>query len=197
MSHSQHVHPFTAPSCRISRLKSAHMHACWQYLDGPILSVVCSSIEVLSHALAKWRKITLMISHWAFTGCFPSDGVANMVLKGLITSSEICVTSNSWRVALFCVLAGAKNIPSTWCSVCVCVCVCVCACVKLQALVYDLLPSTTAVFSYAIGHRKLSANKHFFCWCSKSSKFVTNNSNYFRRLFHIRCLFYNWLILLK
>ena len=33
--------------------------------------------------------------------------------------------------------------------------------VKLQALVYNILPSTTAVFSYAIGSRKLSANKQF------------------------------------
>ena len=33
--------------------------------------------------------------------------------------------------------------------------------VKLQALVYDILPSTTAVFSYAIGSRKLSANEQF------------------------------------
>ena len=31
----------------------------------------------------------------------------------------------------------------------------------LQALVYDFLPSTTAVFSYAIGSRKLSANEYF------------------------------------
>ena len=31
-----------------------------------------------------------------------------------------------------------------------------------QALVYDILPSTTAVFSYAIGSRKLSANEQFF-----------------------------------
>ena len=38
----------------------------------------------------------------------------------------------------------------------------VCACVKLQAPVYDILPSTTAVFSYAIGSRKLSANEQFF-----------------------------------
>ena len=58
---------------------------------------------------------------------------------------------------------------------CVCVCVCVCfiawqpsfqiSCMhiatKLQALVYDILPSTTAVFSYAIGSRKLSANEQF------------------------------------
>ena len=33
---------------------------------------------------------------------------------------------------------------------------------KLQALVDDIFPSTTAVFSYAIGSRKLSANEQFF-----------------------------------
>ena len=33
---------------------------------------------------------------------------------------------------------------------------------KLQALVYDILPLATAVFSYAIGWRKLSANEQFF-----------------------------------
>ena len=33
---------------------------------------------------------------------------------------------------------------------------------KLQALVYDILPSTTAVLSYAIGPRKLSVNEQFF-----------------------------------
>ena len=32
---------------------------------------------------------------------------------------------------------------------------------RVQALVYDILPSTTAVFSYAIGSRKLSANEQF------------------------------------
>ena len=32
---------------------------------------------------------------------------------------------------------------------------------KLQALVYDILLSTTAVFSYAMGSRKLSANEQF------------------------------------
>ena len=68
---------------------------------------------------------------------------------------------------------------------------CICdlfACVylfaKLQALVYVILPSTTAVFSYAIGSRKLSANEQFFVWCSNSSKFVTNDSNYIRHLFY-------------
>ena len=34
--------------------------------------------------------------------------------------------------------------------------------VRLQALVYDIRPLTTAVFSYAIGSRKLSANEQFF-----------------------------------
>ena len=33
---------------------------------------------------------------------------------------------------------------------------------KLQALVYDTLPSTTAVFNYAVGSRELSANEQFF-----------------------------------
>ena len=33
---------------------------------------------------------------------------------------------------------------------------------KLQTLVYDILPSTTAAFSYAIGSRNLSANQQFF-----------------------------------
>ena len=33
---------------------------------------------------------------------------------------------------------------------------------KLQALVYDILPSTTAVFSYATTSRKLSAKEQFF-----------------------------------
>ena len=32
---------------------------------------------------------------------------------------------------------------------------------KLHALVYDILLSTTAVFSYAIGSRELSANEPF------------------------------------
>ena len=33
---------------------------------------------------------------------------------------------------------------------------------KFQALVYDIFPSTTAVFSYVIGPGKLSANEQFF-----------------------------------
>ena len=34
--------------------------------------------------------------------------------------------------------------------------------VKLQALVYDIFPSTTAGVDYAIGLEKLSANEQFF-----------------------------------
>ena len=62
--------------------------------------------------------------------------------------------------------------------------------VKLQALVYDILSSTTAAFSYTIGSRKLSDNEQFCCcwwwWCSNSSKFVTNNSNKTRRVIYSR-----------
>ena len=54
---------------------------------------------------------------------------------------------------------------------------------KLQAVVYDIFPSTTAVFSYAIGSRKLSANEQFFVG-AQTSKFVTNNSNHITRLFY-------------
>ena len=43
---------------------------------------------------------------------------------------------------------------------------------KLQALVYDILPSTTAVFSYAIGSRKLSANEHFFVGAQTAVSFL-------------------------
>ena len=62
--------------------------------------------------------------------------------------------------------------------------------VKLQALVYDILSSTTAAFSYTIGSRKLSDNEQFCCccwwWCSNSSTFVTNNSNKTRRVIYSR-----------
>ena len=34
---------------------------------------------------------------------------------------------------------------------------------KLEALVYDIFLSTIAVYSYAIGSRKLSANEQFLC----------------------------------
>ena len=64
-----------------------------------------------------------------------------------------------------------------------CTLLCSAAHCRLQALVYDILSSTTAVFSYAIGSRKLSANERFFCWYSNSIKFATNNSDYMRRLF--------------
>ena len=33
---------------------------------------------------------------------------------------------------------------------------------QLQALVYDILPSTTAIFRYVRGSWKLSANEQFF-----------------------------------
>ena len=58
---------------------------------------------------------------------------------------------------------------------------------KLQALVYDILPSTTAVFSYANGSRKLSANEQVFVVVAAQTaiiNFVTNNSDYIRRLFY-------------
>ena len=45
---------------------------------------------------------------------------------------------------------------------------------KLQALVYNILPSTTAVFSYVIGSRKMSANEQFFVGAQTVSLLPTN-----------------------
>ena len=53
---------------------------------------------------------------------------------------------------------------------------------SLQALVYDILPSTTAVFSYDIGSGQLSANEHFVLFCFLCSN--NGNFDYIRRLFY-------------
>ena len=57
---------------------------------------------------------------------------------------------------------------------------------KLQALVYDILPSTTAVFSYAIGSRKLSANEQFFVGAQTVVSLLqtTQTTDYIGRLFY-------------
>ena len=58
---------------------------------------------------------------------------------------------------------------------------------KLRALVYDILPSTTAVFSYDIESRKLSANEQFFVSAQTVViKFLTNDSNKTRRAVYSR-----------
>ena len=49
---------------------------------------------------------------------------------------------------------------------------------RLQALVYDILPSSK-------GPENCQLTSIFCCcWCSDSRKFVTNNSDYIRRLFY-------------
>ena len=55
---------------------------------------------------------------------------------------------------------------------------------RLQALVYDILPSTAAIVDNAIGLEKLSANEQFFDDAQTAVSFVTDNSNYIRRLFY-------------
>ena len=46
---------------------------------------------------------------------------------------------------------------------------------KRQALVYGILPATTATVGYAMGLGKRSANGQFFGVCSNGRKFVTGN----------------------
>jgi len=70
---------------------------------------------------------------------------------------------------------------------------------KLQALVYNILPSTTAVAGYAIGLKRLSANKQIFddaqaavrLQHSSSSTFATDNSNYIRTVLAFSITFSN------
>ena len=53
----------------------------------------------------------------------------------------------------------------------------------LHALVYDLLPSTTAVFSYAVGPRKLSANEQLFDGAQLVVSLLQTTQNHTWRLF--------------
>ena len=61
--------------------------------DGPVtnlLSTLYILIEIPSHALVKWGKVTLMTSHLAFlVGRFPSDGVTSMAENGLRSLSAL------------------------------------------------------------------------------------------------------------
>ena len=56
---------------------------------------------------------------------------------------------------------------------------------KLRALVYDILPPSTAIVNYAIGLKKEKAESQqtVFHWCSNGCKFVTDNSDYIRIFF--------------
>ena len=57
-------------------------------------------------------------------------------------------------------------------------------CVKLQVLVYNILPPTIARTDYTIGVEKKTVSKlTVFPCCSNGSKVVTNNSNYIRHSF--------------
>ena len=57
---------------------------------------------------------------------------------------------------------------------------------KLQALVYDILPSTAAVFSYAIGSRKLSANEQFFVGAQTVVSLLQTTQN---KTCHLGCFY--------
>ena len=65
------VHTYTIPS-------SVFVHPITN-----LLSILCILIEVHSHAPAKGAKKPLWFEIWHFNGCFPSDGMARMAVKGL------------------------------------------------------------------------------------------------------------------
>ena len=80
------VNPFTATACKISRLKNPHIHAskqciCWSYNKSSFNTVhfdrspfTCSSER---------QKSLKGLKYGTFIGCFPSDGMARMAVKGL------------------------------------------------------------------------------------------------------------------
>ena len=80
----------------------------------------------------------------------------------------------SARAVHFCKMYIMYYVVWVWCG---------CVWVRLQVLVYDILPSTTALFSYVIGSWKLSANEQFFVG---AQTVVTNNSNKTRRVVYSR-----------
>ena len=83
------INPFTAPACKISRLKSAHIHACKQYIWSPYnkneLSILCILTKIPSCVQAKspLKSLNSGFKFGTFIGRFPSDGIASMAVKGL------------------------------------------------------------------------------------------------------------------
>ena len=92
------------------------------------------------------------------------------------TASPQCQCHYTDVVSLYCLTRHGLSVPRVSVSQSRSVCV------KLQALVYDILPSTTAVFSYAIGSRKLSANEQFFVCPQTEVSLLQNNSDKRRRV---------------
>ena len=86
--HFVDINPFTAPACKFSGLKSAHIHTSEQYnlFDGPAInlpSILCILIEILPRAHAKRQKSLNGSKFGTFLWLFPSDSAASMAVKGL------------------------------------------------------------------------------------------------------------------
>ena len=96
-----------------------------------------------------------------FASNFSASGRSHV---GAFFTSEDQKKGGSWRICHFCHTCRPK----------------------LQALVYDILLSTTAVFSYAIGPWNLSAKEQFFVGAQTVVSLLQTTQDYIRRFF------YNW-----
>ena len=92
-------HPLTPPlpqPCKISGLKSVHIHACRQYIfDGLItnlLSVLSISTELFSRVcvvlMQRVEQILNDLKFGTFVGRFQNDEVASIAVKGLTSHTE-------------------------------------------------------------------------------------------------------------
>ena len=131
-----------------------------QAIDGVMPLALCPACSVPSlSTLQSFREA----SHFNCDGCFARQFICSVIAlqsgmcqtstpTGVFEGGCLPSTHSSLGFPFHFFIFVASSFACLWQSV---------SPPKLQALVYDILPSTTAVFSYAMGSRKLSANEQF------------------------------------
>ena len=77
----EQFNPFAAAACKISGLKGAHMHSCKWYIWWSCNKSTFSSVHF---GASPFTRSCERGKFGTFISGFPSDGVANMAVKGLI-----------------------------------------------------------------------------------------------------------------
>ena len=81
---ARRINPFTAPACKISGLKRAHIHACKQYIWWSYNKSTFNTVHFNKNpSLCSCQKDLNDFKFDAFVGRFQSDGAASMAVKGL------------------------------------------------------------------------------------------------------------------
>ena len=77
------INPFTAPACKLSGLKSAHIHAWKWYIWWSCNKSTFNTVHFDRNPFTCSIEGEKNPNDFTFSGCFQSDGMANMVVKGL------------------------------------------------------------------------------------------------------------------